>query len=261
MEGITRREAGRRAGVDESTVRKHLRSGALDKAVLADGSLHSEKVLKLLSEVVQRGPRTPTYLTTAKTRRARAQVEKLGDEVAAYRASAIHVDDVDRLRLEQALPVVRAFQSLSWDAGNLVAGKPAADAFRALRELVEGAFKRASDADAAVSFEDDDGAEPEPDIMELSPNELAARRLALQAEKLEIETLISRGEMRAIGEVVREFEARNGAAKSMLAAISHRLSSAAETATPEEFEAMVDESLVEAFAELCRFEPEGSTAA
>ncbi len=169
MEGITRREAGRRAGIDESTVRKHLKAGALDKAVLADGSLHPEKVLKLLSEVVQRGPRTPTYLTTAKTRRARAQVAKLSDEVSTLRASALHAEDVDRLYLEQALPVAKAFASVPWDAGTIVAGKPAEVAFRSLRDLIAGAFRRASDADAEILFKEDGEPEPEPDLSTLSP--------------------------------------------------------------------------------------------
>jgi hypothetical protein len=247
MEGISRREAARLAGIDESTVRKAIKDGALDKALLSDGSLSAEKALRALAENIQSGRNVPMALTAAKSRRLRAQVDRLEDEVGIMRASAVSIDDIAAILDEQRAIVVNRMAGVPWDAGTSLVGKPSADAHRALRDLILGALERTAD-------DDSDNVEPDEDqqiaLSSLSANSLTAHRINLQAEKIEIETAISRGDMRPAMEVVGEFEEKLGACKSLLTSIPSRLAHFAEASTPVEFEAMVAAEIGKALAEL-----------
>src|SRR5688500_17816376 len=101
MEGISRRELARRAGISESAVRKHVDAGSLAGAVLRDGSLHPQLAMEALGQVVTRGKRAPVALTTARTRRLRAQTRRLVDEVAALRLRTLPFAAAEELLDEQ----------------------------------------------------------------------------------------------------------------------------------------------------------------
>lgn len=251
MEGISRREAARRAGITDRTVRRAIDSGALAKALLPDGSLHPERTLQLLSQHVQTGRRVPAALTTAKTRRLRAQVAKVADEVAAVRGASITVADVESEQRAQIATLKTHLGGLPWDAGNAAAGKPAPTAHQILRRLLYEALGRITDAEpAALPYPGPDDSEPEPDLGTLSPNDLTARRIALQAEKMEIETALARGHMVNLAEAVEAFDLRLSVCKSLLMAMPGRVAQAAPSSTPAQLEALVQIEVDGAMAEL-----------
>ena len=127
MEGISRRELARREGIAESSVRRHIESGALAAAVLPDGSLDAEKASAALAAVVTNAKRVPVALTHARGRRLRVQVRAREDEVADLQVSAVPPEVAATLLREQAAIITRHARPLAEAAAKL-AGLTAAAA-------------------------------------------------------------------------------------------------------------------------------------
>ncbi len=240
MEGISRREAARRAGVNEATIRKHLANGDLAGALLSDGSLDAAKVERLAARTIQKGPVAPMALSSARNRRLRAQVGNLIDDVAASRANAITQADADAAMDEQRKVFADKVAGFAWTVGTEAAGKPASEAFATIRDSVHRVLERLSSPESDAPDSDEDPNDNEaPDLDVLSPNDLAARRINLQAEKMEIERALARGDMVLVDEAARDFDTRMATFKSLFTAIPASVANQAETLTPDDLEALV----------------------
>lgn len=245
---ISRRELARRVGCSERVVRNRIADGSLSVALCDDGLLDAERGEKLLSRIISKGKAAPAALSSARTRKLRAQTATLQDEVEDMRASAITPEDATALMSEQCRVIADALTGLAWDAGTL-AGKSAPDAANGLRDLVHAALSTVSAADVDLP-EDDEDDDESPDLDEMSPVDLAARRLALQAEALELKRDLDRGDMLPVVDVVVSFEKALTTAKSLLLAIPSRCATYAESDTPAAFEARVQVEVDGALSEL-----------
>ena len=247
-ESISRREAARRAGIDESTVRKHIESGALAAAVLSDGRLDAAKVAKMLPRIVSKGPVAPAALTTARSRRLRAEVLRLTDEVEDLAADTIAPAEAEEMLAEQRAILASQLQAVPEQAAAL-AGRPAPEVLKTLREVIFAALE--TRAEAADEDEDEWWNEPdEVDVAALAPSILLARRIDLTAQRLEIEHALSRGTLVKIGDVAAAFEDKLVVAKSILAAIPSRLSQTIAAASPPEAMQLVRAEVEGALREL-----------
>jgi len=215
MEGISRRELARREGIAESSVRRHIESGALAAAVLPDGSLDAEKASAALAAVVTNAKRVPVALTHARGRRLRVQVRAREDEVADLQVSAVPPEVAATLLREQAAIITRHARPLAEAAAKL-AGLTAAAALPKLKDLVNGALEAIGEDDGGEDDGDEwwnEREEPPIDLDHLPPNMLLARKIDLQSTKLEFEHGLARGDLRDIGEVTAAFEGRAAVAK------------------------------------------------
>jgi hypothetical protein len=243
VEGISRRELARRHDISESTVRRHVESGALADALLADGSLDSRKAGEALRRVLSTGKVVPRDLAEARVRRLRAQVRKLGDEVAALRASSIRPADAAKLIAVQLGIVARHLRLVPSRAADL-ARRPAAEVQAALRGIVFDTLEALhKDEGLEHPWWDDPIEPPAIDVDALTPNGLQARKIDLAAEKMEIQRARAHRELLIGDEVLEGFEVTLSTIKSRLNVIPGRVSQAVSVVGPEEAGWIVGEEI------------------
>ena len=246
MEGISRRELARRAGINESSVRKHIASGALDGAILADGSLHRDTAVKLLRGVITRGTLAAPALRKATDRFTAAQVGILEDEVADLQRRYAPAAEVANAAAESAERIATYFRPLV-DTISIAAGRPAKAVHEHARDAIYEALTVLSSdflSEAGGQWwnvpvtpwweEATPRARPTPSAVALK-----TKKLDLSATKLEILRMIDSGELRAVSDVVREASERIATAKSVLLAIPSRVDQRLSAATPAEARALV----------------------
>lgn len=133
--GLSRRQYAKRRGVSESVIRRHIASGLLAPAVRADDTLDVAKADELLTQNLIRRKAPPAALRTAMTRRLRAKVAILRDEVNEMAGSYVPAADVRALVMSDLQVVANHLRCLV-DAAPHVAGKPAPEALRILKDAV-----------------------------------------------------------------------------------------------------------------------------
>jgi predicted transcriptional regulator len=251
-EAISQREAARRAGLSESTIRHHISTGALASAVLPNGKLDAEKVEKLLPRIVQKGTVAPAALAVAKTRRLRAQVSALGHEVEDLQRQYIPAVDAERAVLQMMDGIAGRIRRLP-DTAKTLTGLPAKLVHTMLRDRIHAALTAISSAAFAERENEpwwDKPIKREVDLSSMSENDLLARRITLQATKMEIDNMRERGVVRPVTESVREAGERLATAKSLLLAIPSRVAEQVAAASPAVARKMVAEEVGHVLAEL-----------
>lgn len=224
MEGISRRELASRHGISETAVRKHIANGNLVGAVLPDGSLDPDIAARLLVGTIQKGTAVPVALRTAKTRRLRAQVAGLLDKVEAMRQMVISTEDADKLLAGERQPTIVRLRRIPNDFKK-AAGMNARDAARTMNALVHEVLEdlAAEPADYGEERSPAPSVDARPDLSTMSPNGLAALRINLSAELMEMKQALANGRARSVVEVLNEWEAKLAASKSLLLALPGRL--------------------------------------
>jgi hypothetical protein len=239
-ESISRREAARRHGINEATIRKHIDSGGLAAAVLPNGKLDAAKVAALLPTIITRGAVAPVALTSARNRRLRAQVAVLGDTVEGLQRAFVPVAASQRIAISALRPVREHLGRIS-EAAKSAAGLPAKVAHDHIRTIIHNAL-------AVISREAlgrgevpwwDEPVRHDVDLAKLSANDLLAQRANLQAVKLEVEHMVERGDVRPVRELVAEMGERLTVAKSLLVAIPARVAPQVPDSTASEVHALV----------------------
>lgn len=249
MEGISRRELARRHDISESTVRRHVESGALADALLADGSLDSRKASEALRRILSAGKTVPRDLSDARVRRLRAQVRKLGDEVSELRATSIMPADATKLAAVQMDLVARYLRRVPKLAVDF-AGHPAAEARAGLRGIILEALEALFEDEGPEHPWWDDPIEAAPiNVDALTPNGLQARKIDLAAEKMEMQRSRANGALLDVDKQADAFETKLTVIKSQLLAIPARVSQAVSVAEPDEVARIVGAEVEELLAE------------
>ena len=249
MEGISRRELARRHDISESTVRRHVESGALKDALLADGTLHPRKAGEALRRVLSSGKVVPKDLADARQRRLVAQVRKVGDEVAGLRRTSVLPSAVTGLVDDALKRIAGHLRAIPLRARDL-AGRAADDVQRALRDLAFNALEAiSSDPLPEHPWWNEPVDPPLIDIASLSPNALTARRIDLVAQKLEIQRARDRGELLDVDEEIEAIGVKLATIKTLLLAIPGRVAYAVAGADPDEAAAIVAAEVEELLAD------------
>jgi hypothetical protein len=236
MAGMSRRAYARSRNIDESTVRKHVKSGTLAGAILPDGTIDPEKADNLLRTTITRGKVVPLSLQVAKGRRERALAMKDVHELHKIRRLYVRADEYadEVVRLNELLSAIlrrlpgrlapqvygqnaRAINSIVKDGVNDLLW----EAHEALNEKVVE-----KDCPIAASAE----AEPQVEIDSMTPVELAAHRATTQAEIHERTLAIELGVLRRSDDLLMVVAETQSVMKSRLWALSSRLSTALEHA-------------------------------
>lgn len=244
--GISRRQYSKIRGISESAVRHHIARGVLAPAVLADGTIDAHKADELLKTHLTRAKVVPVALTTAKTRRLRAIVRKLGDEVYALNHSLVRPDDAAaRMKRSNAL-IARCMKKLPVALAPLVAGQDGTEAHRLLRDGVIGVLEDISTKPSPKERP----TTQELDINALTPVALEALRANLQAERLELDRAVALGQLLNVHEVGDAYTEKMGISKSLLLAIPGRVASQVANATVEEARTILMAEVAQALAPL-----------
>jgi hypothetical protein len=236
-------------------VRKHCRSGLLRPAVNPDGTLNPDKADAILSTQLTRPGGPPPALADARKRKLLIQVVVLADEVAELRGGLVPPADV--VALERALFAAAAqiLGEMILPLGAELAGAPAHTAFTkldaatfdALTALSEadlvwtaplGAGEGAGEAERVVA----DAATP-PD--ELDGVGLAARKAALEAERLEILRAKSRGELVEIETEAARLSGPILNCRTAALALAHKFAPSFQHLTREEAAALLRDAILE----------------
>lgn len=250
MQGISRRELARRLDVSETTVRRHVDSGALADALLRDGSLDPRKAVDALTKALSGAKVVPRELADARTRRLRVQVARLVDEVAHLRQSAIPPADLKTALDEQVIVICRHLRTIP-KAASVLAGQTAAEVLPALKSIVFDALEANTGDHAGEDEWWNDGPEPAPvDLKSMSPNALLAKRVDLTAQALEIRHALARGDLINVAEAAQAFEEKLAVLKSALFALPGRVAHAFESASPAEACDFVTAEIEEAISAL-----------
>ncbi|MEQ1770960.1 MAG: hypothetical protein ABL879_14090 [Devosia sp.] len=253
-EAISRREAARRHGVNESTVRKAIASGGLAKAILPNGKLDAAKVADLLPKLVTRGPVLPVALVTARTRRLRIQVETLRDEVEAMKLATIPPEDAAATWASTRDGLVAHIVAIPGRV-EACAGLPAREAHEQLLGIINALLDEASAPDEPAWWDEAPNGdawwdEPLSDVMRMTPTMLLAARINLQAERDEIERALTVGRLRSVADFADAVSAQMSVAKSLVLALPGRVASQAEHATGEQLRSLVAFEVQHVIAEL-----------
>lgn len=248
-QGVSRRQYAKTRNVSEAAIRKHIATGVLASAVMADGRLDPDAADKLLAASIMRGPKEPVQVSAAKARRQRAQVRLLHDEMMDLRRSVIGTKDAKRLVTEDYTDIKQWLRSIPEKAATAAAGLPSEAAHRALRDCVNQAL---TDSHQVLSerVPPDLAPKPQPDIDNMTPVELTALQLNLQAEKLEYERALKRGIARWIRDAVVEFEEKLSVTKGILLAIPARVAVFMESSSIPEARRRIGEEIERAVAVL-----------
>src|SRR5215208_7216443 len=95
--GLSRRAYAKARGVDESTVREHIKNGLLKPALLPDGSIDPALADALLAKGRTRGRDAAPDLAGARRRKLAAQVALLADEVAERQGNLVPLAEAKRV--------------------------------------------------------------------------------------------------------------------------------------------------------------------
>jgi hypothetical protein len=222
------------------------------EALTPDNLLDTDKADALLRGAITRPKapeRVPAVLKTAKARKLRAAVALLQDQVGESRRYQISPTlAVAALRAMNAI-VATAFRRLV-DAAPTVAGRPPAEVHRTLADAANAAlewFQEDGLVLADRTWEEDLKAlapldEPAADLDYLSPVELAALQMHLQAELLERELALKNGALAQLEDVNEANIERLVVGKSLFLAIPARVAQVVSVSTLDEtYELLVKE--------------------
>lgn len=216
MQGLSGRAYARHQGVAAATVQDWRAKGWL--VLFDDGSINGDASDARVAEYREAVQDAASPLAVARQRKLAAQVAAMEDEVAAIKAQLLDPADAARARIEGMRYVVRELLTIAATAAPLVAGQPAAVAKERLTDVVHGVMARlacttyvpggpAEDPAAAGEVEDD----------------LAARKTALAAERLELRRAVRRGEVLDMAEHIRDLQSKLGTARARLLGLPMKL--------------------------------------
>jgi hypothetical protein len=246
--GLTRRAYARQRGVSEGAIRKHLASGLLAPALLADGSLDPARADALLARQRTRGV-VSAALSEARRRKLAAQVALLADEIAQRQENLCRRDEVDEAIRAILREIARGLRPIL-DGIPELAGADARTAFAVLTDSVHTTLQALSEAEI-VSTE---VAESQPvqglAICDLDAVQLAARKAELEALRLELARAQARGELIPNADVEWSLIRRLANARTVLLALPSRLAPLFPIFTPQAAEAAVRRALEDAISNL-----------
>ena len=139
--GVSRRAYAKSRRISEAVVRKYLAQGKLSDALLPDGTLDAEKADRLSPPPSHEIGHQPVELRTAKARRLRAQVRRLGDEVRDLEKSLVHSDRVRPIASIVGRIVADNLRPIAERMAPIIAGMNGKDAHLALRNAVSDALE------------------------------------------------------------------------------------------------------------------------
>jgi hypothetical protein len=223
--------------VSEAAIRKYVKRGVLNAALTPERLIIPEVADRLLTEAITRpgAQPEPQPLVDANLRRQRARVRRVLDEAEALRRSVVTHDDIAAILGEQVTIVATRLRRLP-DEARMVAGKDAQEAHRMLRDLINAAL---TDLSADDGSQVQAAPDEEVDLARLTPVALATLQADTQAELLELQRHLERGEVRKVMDVVEEFEARLGVAKSIITSMPGVVAPLAADSTPETVASLV----------------------
>ncbi len=249
MAELSRRGYAASRNISEAAVRKHIASGVLADAVLANGLIDSDAADRLLATELTRpkaAKRLPAALRAAKHRRLRAQVRALNDEVNELKRTLIAPADAAKLTAYLNGYIFAALRRLP-DIASQVAGQPGTVAYRLLDDGVQDCLQYFQDHLPPLP---DVQPAPELDLDPMTHVQLTTLQANLQAEKLELERLLARGELAVFSQLHEDDVEKLTVSKSIYLAIPGRLAPMLAAASVEDARGMIGRAVEQALAVL-----------
>jgi len=221
------RAYARRLGVTPAAVRKGIAAGRIP--VGPDGRIDAATADAALAQGAVSGPRVSKSLAEARRRKLAASVRLLDDELLAARANTITPDELQAAWLEACRSVVAEVERTFITMG--IKRAKSADAFGVLRDQIDALLNRLVTclppepvaAESAVEI----------DLATLSSVDLATMRADRQAEKMELQRALTRGELLEMDRAFAEIEDRIARARGLFLAVPARTAPLFELGEPE----------------------------
>jgi len=245
--GVSRRQYALSRNVSEAAIRKHIASGTLAGAVLPNGNIDPDAADKLLAGSVTRGPKVPIQVRTAKARRIRAQIRLLYDEVMEIKNNVVTPADAAMIQDVVSARIIKWLRVIPDRAAAAAAGLPGDRAYRALDDCINNTLQDYQDD---LPPEKPSTPTPEIDLAAMTPTELTALQLNLQAEKLEYERALNHGVVAWPDDLMPDYNEKLAVSKSMLLAIPGRVTVFMEGSSVEEARARIAEEIERVVAAL-----------
>jgi hypothetical protein len=185
---ITPAQYARQRGVAKSTVSRQIASGLIPTE--ADGLIDPVRADRALAK---RAVKASGTLAAARYRKAAAAVAILKDEVGRLRARVVPRPEPIAALEVMGREIKARFEAMVVDVAPRVAGEPPAVADGILSAAVDAALTELSEIEVVAEPDKNDPPAPRRPARKLTAVALAARRVELQAERLELRRALANG--------------------------------------------------------------------